>query len=56
MLLSYIDREVQKKLIGLENKYKKAIDKLDKYYRDTPNVVQACTAEIRSHPQVQSID
>ena len=48
MLLSYIDSEVQKKLIGLENKYEKAMDKLDQYYRDTRNAVQACTAEIRS--------
>ena len=29
---------------GLENKYEKAMEKLDKYYEDTHKVVQVCTA------------
>ena len=45
-----------KKIIGLENKYNKTIEKLDKYYRDNDKVIQACTAEVRSHPQVQYFD
>ena len=34
----------------------KAMDKLEKYYGDKCKVVQAFTAEIRSHPQVQFFD
>lgn len=34
MLLSNIDNEDQKKIIGIDNKYVKAMDKLDKYYGD----------------------
>ena len=32
MLLSHLDNEAQKKIIGLENKYEKVMEKLDKYY------------------------
>ena len=46
----------KKKINGLENEYVKAMEKLDKYYGDTPKVVQACTMVIRSHPQVQLFD
>ena len=56
MLMSHLDNEAQKKIIGLENEYKKAMDKLDKYYGDTKKVIQACTSKINSHPQVQSFD
>ena len=52
MLMLHIDNEALKKLIGLENKYKKVMEKLDKYYGDNSKVIQACTVEIMSHPQV----
>ena len=51
MLLSHIDNEAQKKIIGLENKYVQAMEMLHKYYGDKWKVVQACTAEIKSHHQ-----
>ena len=39
MLMSHIDAEVQKKLVGLETEYEKAMEKLDRYYGDTRMVV-----------------
>ena len=41
MLLSHVDAEAQKKLIGLETEYEKAMEKLNKYHGDTRKVVQA---------------
>ena len=35
MLLSKIEAEVQKKLVGLETEYKKTMEKLEQYYGDT---------------------
>ena len=51
MLMSHVDAEVQKKLVGLDTEYEKAMEKLDKYYGDTRKVVQACTMEIKGHRQ-----
>ena len=56
MLMSHVDAEVQKKLVGLETEYEKAMEKLDRYYGDTRKVVQACTVEVKGHPQVSSFD
>ena len=50
ILMSHIDSKAQKKIIGLETKFNKAMEKLDKYYGDNNKVIQACTAEVRSHP------
>ena len=52
MLISYLDNETQKMIIGQETEYEKAMEKLDKYYGDTHKLVQACIAEIKSLPQV----
>ena len=41
MLLSHINVEAQKQLIGLENEYVRAIEMLDRYYGDKHKVVQA---------------
>ena len=56
ILMSQVDAEVQKKLVGLETEYKKAMEKLDKFHGDTRKVVQACTTEIKGHPQVNSFN
>ena len=56
MLMSHLDNEAQKKNIGLENKYKEAMNKLDKYYGDTKKVILACIAEKKVQAQVQSHD
>ena len=45
-----------KMLTGLETEYEKAMEKLVKYYGDTRKIVQACTIEIKGHPQVSSFD
>ena len=49
MFLSHMDNKAQKKIIGHENEYVKAMERLDRYYGDTHKVVQACTVEIKSH-------
>ena len=54
MLMSHVDTEVQQKLVGLETEYKKAMEKLNRYYGDTRKVVQTCTTEIKGHLQVNS--
>ena len=54
MLISHIDNEAQKKIIGLENNYTKAMEKPNRCYRNNNEVIQACTAEVRRHPQVQT--
>ena len=56
MLFSHLHDKAQKKIISLENKYKKVMEKMERYYGDTCKVIQACTAEIRSHPQIASYD
>ena len=53
MLLSHLDREAKKRIVGLENDYEKVMEKLDKYYSDTKRLITVCTLEIIVHPQVE---
>ena len=54
MLLSHLDGEAKKQIVGLENDYEKAMEKLDKYSGDTKRLITACTSEIMAQPQVAS--
>ena len=56
MLLSHLDGEAKKRIVRLENDYKKAMEKLDKYFGDTKRLITACTSEIMAHPQVVPYD
>ena len=56
MLMSHLDNEAQKHIIGLENEYKQSMEEINKYYGGTGKVVTACTSEIRGHPVVSSFD
>ena len=54
MLFSHLSEAAQKKIIGLRTEYERALEKLERYYGHTIKVIQACTAEIRSHPEIAS--
>ena len=56
MLLNHLDDKAMEQIVGYENDYDGAIDKLHKYYSDSNKVIRACLDEIRGHSQVQQFD
>ena len=56
MLLTHLDNEAQKKIIGVETEYTAAMEKIDKYFGDPRKVIQACRSEIKLHPQIYPFD
>ena len=56
MLLNHLDDKAMEQIVGYENDYDGAIDKLHKYYSDSNKVIRACLDEIKGHSQVQQFD
>ena len=56
MLLSHLDKEATKRIIGSENDYKAAMKKLEAYFGDKRKVICDCTNEITNFPKVQPND
>ena len=56
LLLSHLDKEAQRRIVGDENNYVKAMEKLDKYYGDKRKVVLDCMTEITNFGKVPHND
>ena len=42
LLLSHLDKEAQRRIVGDENNYVKAMEKLDRYFGDKRKIVRDC--------------
>ena len=52
----HLDKEAQKRIVGEENNYSKAMEKLDRYYGDKRKVINACVSEINNFSKVTHND
>ena len=56
MLLTHLDKDAARRIIGSENDYPAAMKKLDNYFGDKRKVIQDCLNEISNFPKVQAGD
>ena len=56
MLLNHLDAKAKEQIVGFENEYEQAMDKLEKYYNDAKKIIKACLDEIRSQPNITAFD
>ena len=56
MLLNHLDSKAKEQIIGFENEYDKAMEKLEKYYNDAKKIINACLNEKRSHGNINAHD
>ena len=56
MLLSHLDKDAQRRIIGSENDYLAAMKKLHDYFGNKQKVIRDCTNEINNFPKVQLND
>ena len=56
MLLSHLNKDAQRQIIGSENDYVTAMKKLEAYFGDKRKVICDCTNEIANFPKVQLND
>merc|ERR1712030_205242 len=56
MLLSHLDKDAQRRIIGSENNYSIAMKKLEAYFGDKRKVIRDCTSEIANFSKVQQND
>ena len=56
MLLNHLDSKAKEQIIGFENEYDRAMEKLEKYYNDAKKIIKACLDEIRSHGNINAHD
>ena len=56
MLLNHLDTKAKEQIIGFENEYDLAIEKLEKYYNDAKKIIKACLDEIRGHGNISAHD
>ena len=56
MLLNHLDTKAKEQIIGFENEYDLAMEKLEKYYNDAKKIIKACLDEIRGHGNISAHD
>ena len=56
MLLNHLDNKALEQIVGYENEYDRAMEKLDHYYNDAKKIVKACLDEIRGHANINAHD
>ena len=56
MLLNHLDAKAKEHIIGYENEYDNAMEKLEHYYNDAKKIIKACLDEIRNHANVSAYD
>ena len=56
MLLSHLNKDAARRIVGSENDYPAAMRKLETYFGDKRKVIRDCTNEIDNFPKVQTND
>ena len=56
MLLNHLDAKAKEQIVGFENQYEQAVERLDTYYNDAKKIVKACLEEIRVHANINAHD